>query len=61
MIGHVAEYPTMHYFGNPRHTWSMVAYMIFDWVFLEIPVKNWFVGMFFTFPIAVGGKNKAVA
>ena len=27
-IGHVSEYPTMHYFGNPRHTQSMIAYMI---------------------------------
>ena len=23
---HVNEYPTMHYFGNPRHTQSMIAY-----------------------------------
>ena len=27
-IGHVNEYPTMHYFGNPRHTQSMIAYKI---------------------------------
>ena len=26
--GHVNEYPTMHCFGNPRHTQSMIAYMI---------------------------------
>ena len=25
-IGHVNEYPTMHYFGNSRHTQSMIAY-----------------------------------
>ena len=25
VIGHVNEYPTMHYFGNPRHTQSMMA------------------------------------
>ena len=25
-IGQVNEYPTMHYFGNPRHTQSMMAY-----------------------------------
>ena len=25
-IGHVNEYPTMHYFGNPRQTQSMRAY-----------------------------------
>ena len=28
LVGHVNEYPTMHYFGNPRHTQSMIAYMI---------------------------------
>ena len=27
-IGHVNEYLTMHYFGNPRHTQSMLAYKI---------------------------------
>ena len=27
-IGHVNEYPTMHYFGIPRHTQSMMAYKI---------------------------------
>ena len=25
---HVKEYSIMHYFGNPRHTQSMTAYMI---------------------------------
>ena len=29
-IGHVNEYPTMHYFGNPGHTQSMIAYYDFD-------------------------------
>ena len=24
-IGHVNEYPTMHYFGNPRHTESITV------------------------------------
>ena len=24
-IGHVNEYPTMHYFGNPRHIPSTLA------------------------------------
>ena len=32
-IGHVYEYPVMHYFENPRHTQSMIAYMILT----EIP------------------------
>ena len=45
-IGHVNEYPTMHYFGNPGRTWSMVAQ-----VFLEIPVKNCLVGMLLLCPI----------
>ena len=27
-IGHVNEYPTMHCFGIPRHTQSMIAYKI---------------------------------
>ena len=27
-IGHVNEYPTMHYFGIPRDTQSMVAYTV---------------------------------
>ena len=29
-IGHVNEYliPTMYYFGNPRHTQSMIAFVI---------------------------------
>ena len=27
-IGHVNEYPTMHYTGIPRHTQSMIANMI---------------------------------
>ena len=27
-IGHVNEYPTMHYFGNLGSTQSMIAYMI---------------------------------
>ena len=26
LIGHVNEYPTMHYIGIPRHAQSMIAY-----------------------------------
>ena len=26
--GHVNEYPTMHYYGNPSHAQSMIAYTI---------------------------------
>ena len=51
-IGHVKEYSTMQYFGNPRHTQSMMAYMILTEFFLEIPVKNCIVGMLLTCPIA---------
>ena len=42
-IGHVNEYPTMHYFGIPRHTQSMITYdNSYDFVdvFLEILVEN---------------------
>ena len=46
-IGLVNEYPTMHYFGNPRHTQSMITYD-FDRIFLEIPVKYCIVGMLLT-------------
>ena len=28
IIEHVNEYPTIHYFRNPRHTQSMIAYKI---------------------------------
>ena len=53
LILHVNEYPTstMHYLGNPRHTLSMIAHDHYwlDWVFLEIPVKNYnIVEMFFS-------------
>ena len=34
-IGHVNEYTTMHYFGNPRYTQSMIAYMILTKCFLN--------------------------
>ena len=37
-IERVHEYPTMHYFADPRHIQSMIAYMIFTeyfWNFLE--------------------------
>ena len=29
VIGNVNEYPTMHHFGIPRHTQSIIAYVIF--------------------------------
>ena len=40
----------MHYFENPRHTQSVIAYN-FDRVYLEIPGKNCIVGMLLTCPI----------
>ena len=27
-VAHVNQYPKIHYFGNPRHTQSMIAYII---------------------------------
>ena len=45
VIGHVNEYPTMHYFGIPRRTQSMIAYIY------EIPVNNRIVGILLTSPI----------
>ena len=27
IMGHVNDYPTMHYYENHRHTHSMIAYM----------------------------------
>ena len=35
-IGHVNEYPTMHYFRNPRHRQSLIAYMILIYLFILI-------------------------
>ena len=51
IIGHVNEYPTMHYFGNPRHTQSINSIYDFDRVFLEIPVKGCLMGMLSICPI----------
>ena len=51
LMGHVNEYPTMHCFGIPRHTQSMIVYKILTEVFLEIQVKNCIVGMLITCPI----------
>ena len=52
LIGHVIEYPTMHYLRNPRQSQSMTAYMILDkysWKFqwkilILIPylIYNWY-------------------
>ena len=38
-IGHVNEYPAMHYFGNPRHTQSMIEYMILTEYFWKFQWK----------------------
>ena len=37
-IGHVKEYPRMHYFGIPRNSQSMIAYKILT----ECFCKFWF-------------------
>ena len=47
-IGHVYECSTVHYFGIPTHTQSMID---FDRVLLEIPVQNCIVGVLLTCPI----------
>ena len=46
-IARVNEYPTMHNFGIPRHTQSMITYD-FDRVFLEISMKNCIMRMLFS-------------
>ena len=52
IIGYGYEYPTMHYFGNTRHTQSMIALIYdFDCLCMEIPEKNCIVGMLLTCPI----------
>ena len=51
ITGHVNEYPTMHYFGNPGHTQLVTAHYDFNRVFLEIAMKNCVVGMLLTCPI----------
>ena len=38
-VGRVNEYQTMHYFGIPRHTQSMIAYMILTEYFWEFQGK----------------------
>ena len=58
-IWHVNEYPKIHYLGIPRGTQSMIAYQDFDWVFLEIPVKNCIVGMLLTCPIVMWNNWKS--
>ena len=53
MCRFVNGYPTMRYIRNLAYTQSMIAYTIlyFDWIFLEIPVKNCIAGMLLTCPI----------
>ena len=36
MMGHANEYPKMHYFRNPGHTQSMIAYMILTEYFWKV-------------------------
>ena len=42
IIGHVNEYPTMHYFGIPRHTQSMIAYKILTEYFWKF---QWWIAL----------------
>ena len=39
VIWHVNEYPTIHYFGTPRHTQSMIAYIILTKYLLKFQWK----------------------
>ena len=50
-IGHVNEYPTMHFCGNFSHTQSMIAYMILTEYFWKFQRKNCIVGILLTCPI----------
>ena len=38
-IGHVNEYPALHYFWNPRHTQPMIAYIIMTEYFWKFQWK----------------------
>ena len=51
--GPVNEYPTMHNFGNSRHTQSMIADMILTDYFWKFTLKSCLVGMLLTCPITV--------
>ena len=48
-IGHINEYPTMHYFGISRHTQSMIAYKIIKSISVNSSEKC-IVGMLLTYP-----------
>ena len=39
LVGHVNEFPTMHYFGNPGHSHSMIAYKILTEYFWKFQRK----------------------
>ena len=47
LLGHVNEYPTMHYFGNPGHNQSNDTYMILTEYFWRLQC---FLGMLLTCP-----------
>ena len=55
-IGHVKNYPTIHYFGNPGHTQSMIASMtlLTEYFFGNSSIKGCIVGMLLTRPIQLG-------
>ena len=50
-IRHVNEHPIYHYFGNPRHAQSIIAYKNSTEYFWKIPVKNCIVGMLLSCPV----------
>ena len=45
----------MHYFGNPRHAKSLIAYMILTEYILEIPVKKRMI-LLVSLDILIGNK-----
>ena len=53
-IAHVKEYPSMHHFGIPRHTHSMITYEGLA-IILGIPVQDCIAGMLLTCPIVESG------
>ena len=59
MLGHVNEYPTIHYFTIPRHTQSIIAYKILTEYFWKCKLKNCIVGMLLTCPIHHFGITKS--
>ena len=59
-IGHVNEYPTMHYFGNPGHSVNDSIHN-FDRVFPEIPARYCILGYSLTCPIKAKQQREIIS